>query len=211
MLKRPTATATIEPIGRRTTNPRNHSIKIAINLSPIEPRFADRTHVAGVARAALADFAPPVGENDRRKFDDVTVSGKTGGPGIVIAVEGSLVWPGRPGDDLVDHLRAALAGAGYRSTLREKRECGEPACAADAVVEWNRPSEVPRGWYSNVTCGKHNFRACAKCHSIYVFTSASSVGQAPSVPCEVCGAIMVGWGSSKIWNAELVTRVEVAT
>jgi hypothetical protein len=37
-------------------------------------------------------------------------------------------------------------------------------------------------------------------------TSTNSDGQAPSVHCTVCGAIMVEWGSSKLWVLELMTR-----
>ena len=37
-------------------------------------------------------------------------------------------------------------------------------------------------------------------------TSANAGGQAPSIHCEVCKAILVEWGGTKVWTAELVTR-----
>jgi len=31
-------------------------------------------------------------------------------------------------------------------------------------------------------------------------------GQAPAVHCEVCGQVLIEWGSSKVWIAQLVAR-----
>jgi hypothetical protein len=77
------------------------------------------------------------------------------------------------------------------------------------MVGWNRSSDVPPTWYSQRICGKHNYRTCTKCKSVYVLTSTNAAGQAPSVHCEVCGAVIIEWGSSKVWKAELVTRGEI--
>ncbi len=121
-----------------------------------------------------------------------------------------MICPGRPGDDSVQRFRAALSAEGYRVSVRETRECGEPACTTDAIVDWDRRSQVPSGWYTNLTCGRHNFRTCSKCKSLYVMTSTNSVGQAPSLHCGVCGEILIEWGSSKVWEAELVTKGELA-
>jgi hypothetical protein len=209
---KPTATATIEPMGHRATVPRNHLINITLKLTPIDAKHADKEYVASVARRSLEGFPPANGQPDRRRFGDVSVSGKVGKSGgvsnVVVCVEGSVVWPGRPGDDPVERLRAVLLAEGYRVAVREKRECAESECTTEAMVEWNRPSDLPSGWYSNLICGKHNYRTCSKCKSIYVLTSTSSAGQAPSVHCGVCGEVMIEWGSSKMWNAELITRGE---
>jgi hypothetical protein len=207
---KPTATATIEPMGPRTKVPRDHSIKVVVKLSARDAKYADKGYAAGVARMALRGFPPVQGAADRRGFGDLSEPAtrtRSGAPSsVVVAVEGSVVWSGRPEDDSIEGLRAALLGEGYRVDLRERRECSEPECSTFAMVAWNRPSDVPSHWYSSTVCGKHDYRACAKCKSVYVMTSTNAAGQAPSLHCEVCGDIMVGWGRSKIWSAELVTR-----
>jgi hypothetical protein len=206
-----TARVTIEPSGPRTTGPREYSIKVMLNLSPVEPKYADRGYVGGVARRALAGFSPAGGELDRHAFSEVLAStnGKAGAVATeVVGVEGSVVWPEKPAIGSVEQLRDVLLAEGYRVAAREVRECAEPRCAAEALVDWNSPSAVPAGWFSSVVCGKHNYRACSACKSTYVMTSTSSVGQAPSVHCGVCGVVLIEWGSSKVWNADLVTRGE---
>lgn len=212
---KPSATTTIEPMGRRTKIPRDHLIKVMLTLSTIDAKHTDKGHVASVARQSLESFSPPRDQPDRRKFVEVSVASKFGKPGsaasVVIGVEGSVIWAGRPEDDSVQRLRAALLGEGYRvAAVRETRECAEPSCTTEAIVDWDRPKAVPSGWYSNLTCGKHHYRTCSKCKSLYVLTSTNSVGQAPSVHCGVCGTILIEWGSSKVWEAELVTKGESA-
>jgi hypothetical protein len=206
---KPIATVTIEPIGSRTATPREHSINVMLKLSASSPKYADKGLVATVAGKALAGFAPAHGEPDRRRVGDVTVTAKAGKAGIVsnvIGVEGTAVWPERPGEDTVDNLRDALLREGYRVAVREKRECGEPSCKVFVMLDWNRPSEMPSGWHTNLVCGAHNYRTCTQCKSMYVLSSTNAAGQAPSVHCEVCGLVMIEWGSSKVWTAELVTR-----
>lgn len=199
------ATVTIEPVGCRTTLPRNHLVRITIPLRSIEDKYADKNYIARIVRKSLAGFLPAVGEQDRREVIDLTVSNKSGKTRVT-GVEGSVVWPKRPSDDSITILRAALLGEGYHVTVREKRECAQSSCSADAMVDWNRKSDVPSGWYSELICERHNHRTCSKCGSTYVLTSTNSAGQAPSVRCGVCGVVMVEWGSSKIWDAELVMR-----
>ncbi len=156
----------------------------------------------------------PSGKPDRRALADVLVTGKVGKSrtptSIVVGVEASLVISGRPSEDSVDRVSALLSADGYRVTVREKRECREASCTTEASVDWSLPTEVPAGWYSSAICGRHNYRTCAKCQSIFVMVSSNSVGPAPSVHCEVCGNVIVEWGSSKVWNAELMTRGRLA-
>jgi hypothetical protein len=208
-ISRPTATATIDPMGHRGAGERDHSIKVLIGLNASDPRYADKGQAAATARRSLDAYSPRDGERDRRTFREVTHSrkGKAGTfTTVVVAVEGSAVWTGRPADETVEILRASLVAEGYRVTLRERRECVEPACSTDAMVDWGQTNLVPSGWFSNEICGGHNYRRCAKCHSIFVLTATNAAGQAPSVHCEVCGLVLVEWGSSKIWDAVLVTR-----
>jgi hypothetical protein len=123
---------------------------------------------------------------------------------VVIGVEGSVVQPGRPDDDSVADLQAILLAAGYRVAVREKRVCSEPACKIEALIDWNQAT-APPGWHDAHVCGRHNYRTCASCKSVFTLTSSNFVGQAPSLHCEVCGHILIEWGRSKLWIAELVT------
>jgi hypothetical protein len=210
---KPTATAVIEPIGSRTATPRPHAINLSLTLSAIDAAHADKGQVAAVARKALAMFPTTAGEVDRRRFGDLTIPGRIAKTGvattIVTGVEGQLVWPSRPDDAAVDELHAILAAEGYRVTVREKRECAEDGCTSEASVDWHRRLELPVGWYSAQICGKHSYRLCAVCNSLYVLDSERASGQSPSVHCEVCGEILVEWGSSKLWSAQLITRGQV--
>ena len=36
--------------------------------------------------------------------------------------------------------------------------------------------------------------------------STNAAGQAPAVHCEVCGQVLIEWGSSKVWIAQLVAK-----
>jgi hypothetical protein len=212
---KPNATATIEPMGQRGSSPREHLIKVVISITGMEGKYADKAFVGELARRSLGDFPPGEGERDRREYGDVSASSRAGKGGtvasVVVGVEGSVIWRGRPTDTSVETLRAALLGEGYRTDIRERRECGEAGCMTSAMVEWNKPLIVPAGWYSNELCGGHNYRTCRSCKSIYRLTATNNAGQAPSVHCEVCGGVLVEWGSSKVWTAELVKRGPLAT
>jgi hypothetical protein len=76
----------------------------------------------------------------------------------------------------------------------------------EAILDWNQAAELPRGWHSATICGGHNYRTCARCKTVYALTSMNAVGPAPSVHCEVCGQVIIEWGSSKIWDAVLIQR-----
>jgi hypothetical protein len=209
MTSKPTATVTIEVPRSRAPSP-EHAIRVALKLSAAGARHGDREHVAAIARRALTSLASAGGEPAPPRITDVTVTRKEGrsvpAATIVVAVEGHVDWPGRPDDDAVDDLRGILSDEGYRVEVRERRACGEPGCHVEATLGWNHPAEVPSGWHSATICGGHNYRTCAGCNSRYVLTSTNSVGQAPSVHCEVCGQVIVEWGSSKVWTAQLVSR-----
>jgi hypothetical protein len=204
---KPTATLNIEPVGGRSASPRAHAIKLTLTLSTSQARYADKDVVAGLAREVLAGFPPVAGQPDQRRFGEITSRArKAGAAGSVVGIEGSAVCSGRPGEDEVASLRDVLQRAGYKVTVHERRECAEPSCKTDAVVDWNQTTEVPRGWHSNSVCGGHNYRTCARCKSTYALSSTNSVGPGPSVHCVVCGLVIIEWGSSKLWSAQLLTR-----
>jgi hypothetical protein len=210
---KPNATVTIEPVGPRTMVPRDHAIKVVIRLSSVDPQHAehaDPAHAMRVARKSLAGFPPAEGQPDRREFLALSSSSRLARTrtvdSVVVAVEGSVVWPGVPGDDAVERCRAALLVDGYRVELHMKRECADPACEMAVLIDWDHRADLPAGWSSNLICGRHNFRTCPACKSTYMLTSTSYAGGAPSLECQVCGLLLVGWGSSKLWTAALLTK-----
>jgi hypothetical protein len=209
MMTMKTAAATIGPTGLREAVPRTHLIKITINLGGGDDGKQSHRALTDVARRALSAWAPAGGEPDRREFREVSVSrkGKAGAvTSVVVAVEGSVVCPDRPLNESIEAIRSALVGEGYRATVQERRECSEGSCSAEAFIDWKRQDDVPARWFSNLICGQHGYRRCARCESVYLLASSNSAGQAPSVHCEVCGLVLIEWGSSKIWTATLVSR-----
>src|SRR5688572_15487113 len=88
---KPTATATIEPLGHRSGLVREHVIKLVIDLKPLDTPYADKDLVAATLRRALEPYAPGSGERDRREYREIT-SQRRGKPGtvtsVVIASEG---------------------------------------------------------------------------------------------------------------------------
>jgi hypothetical protein len=203
---KPSAAATIEPTGSRERNPREHSVRLTINFATLEKKFADRSWIVGVLQGALAGFPSLTGQPDSATFGDII--SKTGSK--VVGVEGSILCAGRPDASAMVALREVLTTAGYNLVVRELRECSHATCTTSVMIDWARPHAVPAGWYDTLVCGRHGYKACPTCNSVYVMSSANAVGQAPSFHCEVCGAVMIEWGGSKIWNAELVTRGDQA-
>ncbi|MDB4965625.1 MAG: hypothetical protein JWN44_1314 [Myxococcales bacterium] len=203
----PTATVTIEPEDHKDKSPREYLIRVTLK----------GPNVMTIARDALARFAPAGDQPDRRRFDPILAKpihmpnrdrDAPPKPPAVVGVEATVIWDGRPDEELVAQLRAALLGRCQKASVREMRECGEPECTTTAPVEWNRPQEIPQGWYNASVCGKHSYKECPRCKSLYLMTSTNSGGQAESVSCEVCGSVMIEWGGTKHWEAQLVTRVE---
>ncbi|HEY2743645.1 MAG TPA: hypothetical protein VGL86_03445 [Polyangia bacterium] len=199
---RPTASASLEPIEERGSAPRRYSARLRIEINRFDDKFADRDFVVGVADRALAEL----GAGAYTEHTDVL-----GGKDKVVGIEAAAQLSDRPDGDAITRMRDSLAAAGYNVTMNELRECSDDGCVANARMDTTRPNAAPLGWFSAETCGKHGYRACAGCSSVYVMTSANAGGQAPSIHCEVCGAILVEWGGTKLWTAELVTRGKAAT
>ena len=209
---KPTATATIGPVGMRGGAPRDHLITITIALDGGSggDKHGDSTHVGRTARSCLGACLPALAPErfDVRELSSSRRAKAAGVAHVVVGVEASGISAGKPPRDAVERMRTALTDDGYAVSIRERRECTEGPCAAEATVDWNQPEHIPSGWFSTVICGRHDYRSCAKCKSIYLLTSTNAAGQAPSVHCEVCGAVLVEWGSSKIWDAQLVKSGE---
>lgn len=193
---RPTAAATIEPVGARTSAPRAHAVRLYLPLSSFEAQLADWRAVLGLAEAALraldACGAP--------RYFDVLSREK------VVAIDATSSLTDTPSADAIERMRQGLADAGYRVNLRAVRECADDGCTTAMLANPAHLEAVPAGWHSATHCGKHGYRSCGGCGSLYVMTSDPASGPAEAVHCEVCAAVLVEWGASKSWSAELVTR-----
>jgi hypothetical protein len=194
---RPTATANLEPVGLRGDTPRRYAVRLRLPLSNFDARLANRGGVTSVAQSALA----PLGHGVAASVSDVV-----GTKDRLIAIEAAIVHSDRLDAEAIGRLRETLSSAGYNVAIRELRECGNDACAMTAPMDASRRDAAPAGWFSAEVCGRHGFRSCVACKSVYLMTSTNAAGQAPSVHCEVCGAILVEWGGTKLWTVELVTR-----
>jgi hypothetical protein len=197
-LLKPNTSVFIEPISARGHAPRQHAVRLTINFAALGTNFADRTWITSVVRTALAGFQSPM------SVTIVDIVSKTGTKPI--GLEGSIVCGSSPDSASIDAMREVLTAAGYNVVVRELRECSDLACSTGAMVDWAQPQAVPPGWYSSLICGRHGYKACSSCESVYIMSSTNAAGQAPSVHCEVCGAIMIEWGGTKLWSAELMTR-----
>jgi hypothetical protein len=190
----PRATATIEPSGPGVGSAREHTIHLILDLGT-----ENAAQVSGTAEIALAVFAAHEKTNDPAETRQL-LDRKQATTGI----EGTLVCPSRPSAAAVTSMCASLTGAGYRVVVRERRECGEPGCHTDCLTDWDQPDVLPSGWFANAICGRHDYRRCRKCPSVYRMTSTNAAGQQSSLHCEVCGAVLIEWGGSKIWDAQRV-------
>jgi hypothetical protein len=196
---KPTASATIEPIGPRVGGTRCCAVRLVLRFTDADPKFTNRrwmTELAGNALAALSAAT----EHEAPTFGDVLA--KDGGSAL--GLEAHAVYAAKPPS--VDPLRQVLRAAGYEVDAREVRECGEPGCSTSAVVESARAAEVPAGWFGAEVCGRHGYKLCPACSSTYAMSCSNANNSAPSVHCEVCGGILVEWGGTKLWTADLVKR-----
>jgi len=196
-IQQPRATATIGPAGPSNGATREHVISLTLELGS-----ASSAEATATARRALGDCAALEGVDAHGDVRDVF--GPRREAGGAVAVEATMRHSARPAALAVESMRAGLADAGYRVVVRERRECGESGCHTDCFAEWDRPDLVPSGWFTTAICGRHDYRRCRKCPSIYRMTSTNAVGQAPSLHCEVCGTVLIEWGGSKLWEAQRV-------
>jgi hypothetical protein len=185
-----------------------HAVTLVLELVDGKRADVNLARTMSIAQQAMAGFAPAEGGADRRVFHELSSSRRRQGTleVIVVGVEASVLWPERPPEAAIQRLVEVVAGEGYRRLLRERRACAQPSCSSEAMVEWNSKEGVPTTWFDGRTCGKHNFRQCQRCQSVYLLNGYAAAGQAPAIHCEVCGTVMVEWGGSKRWEAELVSR-----
>jgi hypothetical protein len=191
--------AMIEPSGPKTNGRCAHVLHLRLEMSAADIKRGGTAYVTSLAREALTGFV----DGGECTFAEVPAK-KPGGK--ITAIEGTLALSARPGDDAFGHLSATLRVAGYNVTIQETRECEEAGCSSRVAIAWNRPSSIPSGWYDRTICGKHGYKRCSGCSSTYAMSSSNASGQAPSLHCEICGTILVEWGGTKVWVAELVGK-----
>jgi hypothetical protein len=191
---KPSAMVTIEPRGPASDGARQHVIELELVLREDD----DQPGIVTLAQEALAAFTPAPGT--RAAFAEIVV--KTGARASGIA--GGVVIDAPPDAQAVADLRARLAAAGCSVSVEESRECSQ--CTATAMVAFARPAPTPPGWHDAIICGKHHYKRCASCGAVYVMSCDNVSGPAPSLHCAVCATVLVEWGGTKRWYAELVSR-----
>lgn len=203
---KPMADVLVSPSGRRDKLPRDHTVSVQIAFNRTEPKYGEFDWVDSAARAALALCAAAGVEATVREVRVAARPGKDGKPTTVATgIEAAVVSAGCPSNETIAAVRSSLIEAGYRVLVREHRLCHEVGCMSDAEVEWGRRDAAPQSWYSSLLCGKHNYRACSTCNTVFRLRSSNATGPAPSLHCSVCGVVMVEWGGSKVWDAEVLT------
>ena len=200
---KPAASATLEPLGPRGLATRRHAVHLELWFHDRAPNFTDREWVVGVAGSAMA-AVPGAADVEPVRFTDVRGRSET----RAVGVECRVVYESKPAAASIEQLRHVLSTAGYAVQARELRECTVAGCTATALVDHARSLDAPDGWFASDICGRHGYTLCAHCGSIYAMSSSNAIGAAPSVHCEVCSEILVAWGTTKLWTAELVRRAD---
>ena len=200
--EKPAASAAIEPIGPRVHGSRRHAVRLVLRFNDRDPKFADRRWVAGTAESALAALSDSA-DHERPSFGEVLSKGRN-----VLGLEAVAVCPAKPVAVSIDRLRHVLSVAGYTVEAHEARECSEADCTTTVLVDCTRALDVPSGWFAAEVCGRHGYKRCVACGSTYAMSCSNAIGAAPSVHCEVCGGVLVEWGGTKLWLADLVRRAD---
>jgi len=183
---------TIEPRGAKTSAGRQYQVRFTLEIEAA----SDKAGALVLANEAMAPLAAQPGAEC--VFGELAIKTKTN------LIEARASLPAAPSESMMQGLRATLSGAGYTVSMTELRECDE--CLASVMVPWNQAATPPTGWHSGTICGKHHYKSCGSCGSVYVMSSTNASGPAPSLHCEVCNGVMVEWGGTKLWFAELVTK-----
>jgi len=211
---RGTAALHVAPSGGAATNPRRYVV--VLEVTPDVARADEITKALALAKRLLDEaFAGSsyaqlvtrdVWATDRAHRGQAAAS-------ALMAVEVELECLGWPGESTA-RLQTLLKQNGYRVIAEERRACAEEGCRSEAVLLPNRPNRrgrVDDGWYSETICGKHNYKTCPGCRSVFRLLSTNASGPAASVACTECGFVLVEWGSSKHWEIELVTASAVSS
>jgi hypothetical protein len=176
--------------------PRAHAVRLLLPLSSFVPALADRHAVLRFAEAALR----ALDERSTPEYFDVTAREK------IVAIDAAATLTEAPSATAIERMRQSLVDAGYHFTVRAVRECAHAGCTTATPGDPARGDAIPRGWHSAAVCGKHGYRSCGGCDSLYLMTADAVAGPAAALHCAVCATVLVEWGGSKTWTAELVSR-----
>jgi hypothetical protein len=188
------ATVTIEPRGPKSTERRQYQVRFTLEVDGLPA--SERPLVLDVAKIALEPLAATAGSESH--YGELSIKTKA------TAIEARIAVSDSPSESAIQHLRATLSASGFVVTVTAQRECDE--CMASVMVPWHQAASAPPGWHSSSICGKHQYKSCASCGSVYLMSSSNAGGPAPSLKCTVCDAVMIEWGGTKLWFAELVSR-----
>lgn len=188
------AIVTIEPRGPKSTAKRQYQVRFTLEVDGLPA--AEKPIAMDIAKLAMQPLSETEGSESH--FGELAIKTKS------TAIEARVAVAEPPSESAIQHLRATLSAAGFAVGITEARECDE--CLAMVMVPWNQAGAPPPGWHSNAICGKHDYKRCASCGSVYLMSSSNAGGPAPSLKCTVCDAVMIEWGGTKLWFAELVSR-----
>jgi hypothetical protein len=201
-----TASLRVEPTGPASRNPRDYLVTLELRPSvPTAESVASAQALAagvlsGLSSDAAATAQPTVHElRGRPARDPAAPTQVSGAEGAVVCAD----WPARA---MTTRIVLQLIENGYVVSSAARRACAEPGCTAEVALPWSHRDERPRDWYTERICGRHNYRACVGCGSVFRLVSSNATGPAPSVPCPICQVLLVEWGGTKHWEAELVSR-----
>jgi hypothetical protein len=205
--ERPSAILRVSPTGPSDRVPRDYLIALELGLKDgTDARSQAHALASGLltavtSRSTAAD-GPRVRNLETQSRPDKE------GPLVnrVVGVEAAAVCGGWPGNAAIAAICAGAAEQGYLVATEQRRACAEPGCTAEAGVDNSRRDAIPQGWYTAQICGRHSYRACTSCRSVFRLVGTASSGPAPSLHCVVCGEVLVEWGGSKQWEAELVEK-----
>jgi hypothetical protein len=186
------AIVTVEPRGPKSAGGRQYQVRFTLEVDGA----IEKAQALVLANDAMAPLAALPGSECA--FGELAIKTKT------TQIEARAAVTDGPTEELMVTLRSTLSTAGYTVSVTELRECDE--CLSSVMVPWGQLGAAPTGWHSGTICGKHQYRSCASCASVYVMSSTNASGPAPSLHCEVCNTILVEWGGTKVWFAELVKR-----
>jgi hypothetical protein len=190
------AIITIEPRGPQTTGRRQYLMRCMLDIEGA----AEKIPALEIAKVALSPYAAA---GALCSFDEVAATKKA------TAIEAIAIVEQAPDEPSVQRLRSSLSSAGFTVIIKELRECSQ--CLSSVMVPWNQPETPPPGWHLGTICGKHQYKSCPSCNSVYIMRSTNSSGPAPSLHCTVCNEILVEWGGTKLWDAELVSSSAAAS
>ena len=165
---------TIEPRGPKTSAGRQYQVRFTLEIEAA----SEKAGALVLANEAMAPLAAQPGAECA--FGELAIKTKTN-----VDRSARRRCRRRRPESMVQALRASLSAGGYsvddhraarmRRVPRQRHGAVEPdGDAADRLAR------------RRTICGKHQYKSCGSCGSVYVMSSTNASGPAPSLHCEVC-------------------------